>query len=92
MTWILVSSFTDGLPATTGVPRELRHHVPVMTPDCGSGVWFAERAALVGTVAVITGGAGGLGSSIAVDLAANGSGGRHRSRRAGAVKIDRVCR
>ncbi|WP_291019862.1 hypothetical protein [Gordonia sp. (in: high G+C Gram-positive bacteria)] len=35
-------------------------------------MWFAERAALVGTVAVITGGAGGLGSSIAVDLAANG--------------------
>ncbi len=41
-----------------------------MTGD--GGAWFAERAALAGTVAVITGGAGGLGSSIAVDLAANG--------------------
>jgi NAD(P)-dependent dehydrogenase (short-subunit alcohol dehydrogenase family) len=34
--------------------------------------WFEERAALDGTVAVITGGAGGLGSAIATDLAANG--------------------
>ncbi|MFJ9124277.1 SDR family NAD(P)-dependent oxidoreductase [Streptomyces sp. NPDC102340] len=34
--------------------------------------WFASRAALAGTVAVITGGAGGLGSAIVHDLAANG--------------------
>lgn len=34
--------------------------------------WFEERAGLDGTVAVITGGAGGLGEAIASDLAANG--------------------
>ncbi|RAY11550.1 short-chain dehydrogenase [Actinomadura craniellae] len=34
--------------------------------------WFEERGRLDGTVAVITGGAGGLGSAIAADLAANG--------------------
>ncbi|WP_020109451.1 SDR family NAD(P)-dependent oxidoreductase [Nocardia sp. 348MFTsu5.1] len=34
--------------------------------------WFEERARLEGTVAVITGGAGGLGESIAADLVANG--------------------
>jgi 3-oxoacyl-[acyl-carrier protein] reductase len=34
--------------------------------------WFEERAALAGTVAVVTGGAGGLGAAIVTDLAANG--------------------
>jgi 3-oxoacyl-[acyl-carrier protein] reductase len=34
--------------------------------------WFEERAGLAGTVAVITGGAGGLGAAITGDLAANG--------------------
>src|SRR5262245_5239854 len=34
--------------------------------------WFEERAALDGTVAVVTGGAGGLGDAISRDLAANG--------------------
>lgn len=34
--------------------------------------WFDERSDLHGAVAVITGGAGGLGESIALDLAANG--------------------
>jgi len=34
--------------------------------------WFEERAGLAGAVAVITGGAGGLGESIVRDLAANG--------------------
>jgi len=34
--------------------------------------WFEERAGLAGTVAVITGGSGGLGSAITGDLAANG--------------------
>ncbi|MGW0246212.1 SDR family NAD(P)-dependent oxidoreductase [Nocardia goodfellowii] len=34
--------------------------------------WFAERGGLDGTVAVITGGAGGLGQAIAQDLADNG--------------------
>jgi 3-oxoacyl-[acyl-carrier protein] reductase len=34
--------------------------------------WFEDRAGLAGTVAVVTGGAGGLGSAIATDLAANG--------------------
>ncbi|MFC5748986.1 SDR family NAD(P)-dependent oxidoreductase [Actinomadura rugatobispora] len=34
--------------------------------------WFEERAGLAGTVAVITGGAGGLGEAVASDLAANG--------------------
>jgi 3-oxoacyl-[acyl-carrier protein] reductase len=34
--------------------------------------WWNERAALDGTVAVITGGAGGLGEAITLDLAANG--------------------
>jgi len=37
--------------------------------DCG---WWAERSGLAGTVAVITGGAGGLGAAIASDLAVNG--------------------
>jgi 3-oxoacyl-[acyl-carrier protein] reductase len=34
--------------------------------------WFEERGGLDGTVAVVTGGAGGLGAAIASDLAANG--------------------
>ncbi|MFD6859817.1 SDR family NAD(P)-dependent oxidoreductase [Rhodococcus sp. NPDC060090] len=34
--------------------------------------WFEERAGLDGTVAVVTGGAGGLGAAIVADLAANG--------------------
>ncbi len=34
--------------------------------------WFEERAGLDGTVAVVTGGAGGLGRAITNDLAANG--------------------
>lgn len=34
--------------------------------------WFEERAGLDGTVAVVTGGAGGLGEAIVRDLAANG--------------------
>jgi len=34
--------------------------------------WFEDRAGLDGTVAVVTGGAGGLGRSIVEDLAANG--------------------
>lgn len=34
--------------------------------------WFDQRAGLSGTVAVVTGGAGGLGHAIVTDLAANG--------------------
>src|SRR5690242_19453080 len=34
--------------------------------------WFDERAGLAGTVAVVTGGAGGLGEAIVSDLGANG--------------------
>jgi 3-oxoacyl-[acyl-carrier protein] reductase len=34
--------------------------------------WWSQRAGLDGTVAVITGGAGGLGEAISIDLAANG--------------------
>ncbi|HEY6534017.1 MAG TPA: SDR family oxidoreductase [Acidimicrobiales bacterium] len=34
--------------------------------------WWTERAGLDGTVAVVTGGAGGLGEAISRDLAANG--------------------
>ncbi len=34
--------------------------------------WFEERSGLAGTVALVTGGAGGLGEAIASDLAANG--------------------
>jgi 3-oxoacyl-[acyl-carrier protein] reductase len=34
--------------------------------------WLEERAALAGTVAVVTGGAGGLGEQISLDFAANG--------------------
>jgi 3-oxoacyl-[acyl-carrier protein] reductase len=34
--------------------------------------WFDERAGLAGTVAVVTGGAGGLGRAIVTDLVANG--------------------
>lgn len=34
--------------------------------------WFEERGGLDGTVAVVTGGAGGLGEAVSSDLAANG--------------------
>lgn len=34
--------------------------------------WFEDRAGLGGTVAIVTGGAGGLGESITTDLASNG--------------------
>jgi 3-oxoacyl-[acyl-carrier protein] reductase len=34
--------------------------------------WFEQRSGLAGTVAVVTGGAGGLGGAISRDLAANG--------------------
>jgi 3-oxoacyl-[acyl-carrier protein] reductase len=34
--------------------------------------WLEERAGLAGTVAVVTGGAGGLGEQISLDFAANG--------------------
>ncbi|MCK9874661.1 SDR family oxidoreductase [Frankia sp. Ag45/Mut15] len=34
--------------------------------------WFEQRGGLEGTVAVVTGGAGGLGGGISADLAANG--------------------
>jgi 3-oxoacyl-[acyl-carrier protein] reductase len=34
--------------------------------------WWTERAGLEGTVAIVTGGAGGLGEAISLDLAANG--------------------
>ncbi|WP_328392852.1 SDR family NAD(P)-dependent oxidoreductase [Nocardia sp. NBC_00416] len=34
--------------------------------------WFEERGGLAGSVAVVTGGAGGLGRAIATDLAVNG--------------------
>jgi 3-oxoacyl-[acyl-carrier protein] reductase len=37
-----------------------------------SSDWWAERAGLDGTVAIITGGAGGLGEAITLDLQANG--------------------
>ena len=38
----------------------------------GGASWWAQRSGLAGTVAVVTGGAGGLGAAIASDLAANG--------------------
>src|SRR5919109_77882 len=41
--------------------------------------WFEERAGLDGTVAVVTGGAGGLGEAITLDLAANVVGGTFRA-------------
>lgn len=34
--------------------------------------WFEERGGLAGSVAVVTGGAGGLGGAIVADLVANG--------------------
>jgi 3-oxoacyl-[acyl-carrier protein] reductase len=34
--------------------------------------WWADRAGLDGTVAIVTGGAGGLGEAVTLDLAANG--------------------
>jgi 3-oxoacyl-[acyl-carrier protein] reductase len=37
-----------------------------------ASTWFEERGGLAGTVAVVTGGAGGLGGAISRDLAANG--------------------
>jgi 3-oxoacyl-[acyl-carrier protein] reductase len=36
-----------------------------------SAEWWTERAGLAGTVAIVTGGAGGLGEAISLDLAAN---------------------
>jgi 3-oxoacyl-[acyl-carrier protein] reductase len=41
-----------------------------MTVD--PAAWWSERAGLEGTVAIVTGGAGGLGEAITLDLAANG--------------------
>lgn len=35
-------------------------------------VWWEKRAGLRGTVVVVTGGAGGLGEAVSLDLAANG--------------------
>ncbi|MCX5045856.1 SDR family oxidoreductase [Aldersonia sp. NBC_00410] len=43
---------------------------PVTQTDTAG--WFERRSGLAGTVALITGGAGGLGAAIALDLAANG--------------------
>ena len=37
-----------------------------------NGNWWVQRAGLDGTVAIVTGGAGGLGEAISTDLAANG--------------------
>ncbi len=37
-----------------------------------AGNWWSERAGLEGTVAIVTGGAGGLGEAITLDLQANG--------------------
>ena len=37
-----------------------------------SADWWTQRAGLDGTVAIVTGGAGGLGEAISTDLAANG--------------------
>lgn len=37
-----------------------------------SARWWRDRAALDGTVAMVTGGAGGLGEAISIDLATNG--------------------
>jgi 3-oxoacyl-[acyl-carrier protein] reductase len=34
--------------------------------------WWEDRAGLAGTVAIVTGGAGGLGAGITIDLASNG--------------------
>lgn len=38
----------------------------------GGGDWWGQHSALRGSVAVVTGGAGGLGRAITLDLAANG--------------------
>ncbi len=38
----------------------------------GTMGWFEQRAGLAGTTAIVTGGAGGLGEAITLDLAANG--------------------
>jgi 3-oxoacyl-[acyl-carrier protein] reductase len=43
-----------------------------MTTDTTPANWWIERAGLDGTAAIVTGGAGGLGEAITVDLAANG--------------------
>ncbi|MGD9701235.1 MAG: SDR family NAD(P)-dependent oxidoreductase [Acidimicrobiia bacterium] len=42
------------------------------TGSTDSASWWADRAGLDGTVAIVTGGAGGLGEAITLDLAANG--------------------
>jgi NAD(P)-dependent dehydrogenase (short-subunit alcohol dehydrogenase family) len=41
-------------------------------PSRAGADWWLERAALGGTVAIVTGGAGGLGGAITLDLVANG--------------------
>jgi 3-oxoacyl-[acyl-carrier protein] reductase len=40
--------------------------------DAARSGWWEQRSGLAGTVAVVTGGAGGLGGAITADLAANG--------------------
>jgi 3-oxoacyl-[acyl-carrier protein] reductase len=37
-----------------------------------AGAWWRDRARLDGTVAIVTGGAGGIGRAVTLDLAANG--------------------
>ncbi|MFM2070564.1 MAG: 2-dehydro-3-deoxy-D-gluconate 5-dehydrogenase [Actinomycetota bacterium] len=43
-----------------------------MTTQGSSDQWWHDRAGLDGTVAIVTGGAGGLGEAITLDLCANG--------------------
>lgn len=43
-----------------------------LSDTTGSTTWWDQRAGLDGTVAIVTGGAGGLGEAISLDLAANG--------------------
>ena len=59
---VLIEQFADAT----------RRRDPHMTTDTTTASWWTERAGLDGTVAIVTGGAGGLGEAITVDLAANG--------------------
>ncbi len=52
--------------------RGFRLRRPAASAKVSRMGWFEERSGLVGTVAVVTGGAGGLGEAISRDLAANG--------------------
>ena len=47
-------------------------HEPIQWGGPSMSAWFDERSGLAGTVAAVTGGAGGIGGAVSRDLSANG--------------------